>query len=163
MDKLLRTNEIKLSLGELSELFGVDADTVKSKLSDLPTITGPYKSTLYPLKEAIGSFFFAGDETLQELKLARERAETRLAVVRANKIDMENKKRSGELIEMKVAEQEYGDLIAQFRSKMLVIPNRAALRLAAIRTPGEVEEYLTELIYEALSALSQSASVEANQ
>ena len=112
MEKLMRLSEIELSLSEMSALFNSDHATVKKRLATIPTTEGPYKSILYPLKDSLDAFYSSDHSTLPALKLAREKAETRLAEAKAIKVEQENKKNAGELIEMQEAEHRYGEIIA---------------------------------------------------
>ena len=88
--KVMKAEEVYFSLNELSNLTGFTFLTVKKRLASLIPIDGPHSSLLYALPEAIPLLYPKTDETLTELKLQREREETRLAATRAQKIEFEN-------------------------------------------------------------------------
>lgn len=80
-------------------------------------------------------------------------AKTRLASSQADKHEMENALRRGELLEVAVVEHEWSDLVAAFRAKMLAVPSKLApqltnvadARIVASLIGGEINEALSDL------------------
>ncbi|MDR0672743.1 MAG: hypothetical protein LBF93_03570 [Zoogloeaceae bacterium] len=78
---------------------------------------------------------------------------TRLTRLQSEKLETEIARLKGEMVSIAAAEYGWSALIGAFRAKMLTIPSRAALSLVK-KTEKEIEQILTDMIYEALAELS---------
>jgi phage terminase Nu1 subunit (DNA packaging protein) len=153
---MVKMNELVMNLSDLGALTGMNLMALKKKLESVPISgTGPKGSTLYNLKAALQAIYVHGDDSLSALRLQREKAETRLAEAKAIKVELENAASEKTLIPMAEAQKMFGDLVGSFRTKMLAIPSKAAFVVANMKSPGQIETHLKELICEALDALSQ--------
>jgi phage terminase Nu1 subunit (DNA packaging protein) len=155
--EFFRVREIKLTLNELGFLTDLDQRNLKKKLAKIVPENGPNGSTLYDLRPAVHAIFLEGDDSLPALKIQREKAETRLAEAKALKVELENATSEKELVPIAEVRKMYGDLLGNFRTRMLSIPSKAAFVLTHVKTPGEMEAHLTEMIHEALHALLELA------
>ena len=78
---------------------------------------------------------------------------TRLTKAQATKTEIETNRLKGDLISVTDAERGWGSLLGAFRAKMITIPSRAALAVQK-KSEYQAEKILTEMIYEALTELS---------
>ncbi|MDF1551675.1 MAG: hypothetical protein P1P84_01375 [Deferrisomatales bacterium] len=78
----------------------------------------------------------------------------RLAAAQAEKVERENRVRSGELMRRDDAIAEQGEGIRRARALLLGLPHKCAPLLAATRTPQEAAEILGEEIHRALYELA---------
>lgn len=78
---------------------------------------------------------------------------TRLTKAQATKTEIETNRLKGDLIAVTDAERGWGALVGAFRAKMITIPARAALAVQK-KSEYQAEKILTEMIYEALTELS---------
>ena len=78
---------------------------------------------------------------------------TRLTKAQATKTEIETNRLKGDLISVTDAERGWGALLGAFRAKMTTIPSRAALAVQK-KSEYQAEKILTEMIYEALTELS---------
>ena len=87
---------------------------------------------------------------------------TRLTKAQATKTEIETNRLKGDLISVTDAERGWGALLGAFRAKMITIPSRAALAVQK-KSEYQAEKILTEMIYEALTELSNWNPNEANR
>ncbi|MEG3437688.1 hypothetical protein V0288_11210 [Pannus brasiliensis CCIBt3594] len=80
---------------------------------------------------------------------------TRLTSAQADKVELENAVRAGELFEVAAAERAWEDYIGRCRKRLLGLPAKAAAELAAMSDPIAVQEYLKDRVDEALWELSR--------
>lgn len=88
---------------------------------------------------------------------------TRLTSAQADKIELENAVRQGELLEASECERAWSGLIGNSRAKLLNIPSKLAPELAIISDPIAVENKLKSVIYEVLWELSKDFEVESGE
>jgi phage terminase Nu1 subunit (DNA packaging protein) len=86
-----------------------------------------------------------------DLSLTTERA--LLARVQREKTELEIAQKRGELVSLADAERGWSALVGAFRSVMLTLPERAALDVQG-KSESDVEQILTDMVYEALTELS---------
>ena len=85
-------------------------------------------------------------EQLEEEKL-------RLIKCQADKIEIENAKTLGELVEAKTVLRTWGDYVVSCKAKLLGIPSKVAQELSSIEDPNTIKEVLTDYIIECLEEL----------
>lgn len=83
----------------------------------------------------------------------RERA--RLLKAQADKAEIEAAILRGDVIPSEVVKSAWGDMLAAFRARMLVLPSRAATQVLACTRFEEAEEMLRNIVYEALTELAE--------
>ncbi|MCL2076344.1 MAG: hypothetical protein FWH15_07910 [Betaproteobacteria bacterium] len=86
----------------------------------------------------------SGDYITEKTKLTRTQTE---------KAQIEIDRLRGVLVTVAAAERGWSALVGAFRAKMLTVPYRAALESAG-KSEKEIEQILTDMIYEALAELS---------
>jgi len=121
---------------------------VKEKLLPMPEKAGEYDfmSTVHA--------FIAYLHRLQRGEagdFAIER--TRLTRAQADKAEIDLAEKKGMLVPVAMAEQVWSSLIANARSILLTLPDRAAIKVVG-KTEVEAEKAIRDLIYEALTELS---------
>lgn len=80
---------------------------------------------------------------------------TRLTSAQADKVELENAVRQGELFEAQEAERIWSAQIGACRARLLSLPTKLAPELAGITDPIAVQERLRSTIHEALQELSK--------
>lgn len=88
---------------------------------------------------------------------------TRLTSAQADKIELENAVRQGELLEASQCEKVWAGLIGNSRARLLGIPSKLAPELAITNDPIAVENRLKSAIYEVLWELSKDFEVESGE
>lgn len=88
---------------------------------------------------------------------------TRLTSAQADKIELENAVRQGELLEASECERAWSGLIGNSRARLLAIPSKLAPELAITNDPIAVENRLKSAIYEVLWELSKGFEVESGE
>lgn len=78
---------------------------------------------------------------------------TRLTRAQAEKTEIETAKLKGELVSLADSERGWSALVGAFRAKMLTLPPRAS-PVVLNKKEREVEQILTDMVYEALAELS---------
>lgn len=78
---------------------------------------------------------------------------TRLTRAQAEKTEIETARLKGELVSLAGAERGWSTLVGAFRAKMLTLPPRAS-PVVVNKKEREVEQILTDMVYEALAELS---------
>lgn len=78
---------------------------------------------------------------------------TRLTRAQAEKTEIETARLKGELVSLAGAERGWSALVGAFRAKMLTLPPRAS-PVVVNKKEREVEQILTDMVYEALAELS---------
>ena len=144
-----------VSLLELEVETGRHYREIKKSLQSIPHVDGPKNSMLYDCRLAYKAVYNNPDQlTLSEVQLERQKAETRLAKAKADKIEIEVGKAKGELLPAKDVEMAWGKQIETFRSKLLNMPQKLDSILGHLGNRGEIESVTRDLIYEAMEELS---------
>jgi phage terminase Nu1 subunit (DNA packaging protein) len=81
---------------------------------------------------------------------------TRLTSAQADKAELENALRQGELLEATECERLWSAMVASCRARLLAVPNKLAPELAIITDPLVIENRLKSAVYESLWELSKS-------
>ena len=86
--------------------------------------------------------------------LGLDEARARLATAQAERHEMENAARRGELAEVADVERTWIDMVMAVRSRLLSLPTKLAPQLVGISDPREIFAKLTEEIRVALTELA---------
>lgn len=84
----------------------------------------------------------------------------RLAAAQADKHEMENELRRGELIEASEARSRWANYVLNCRAKLLSMPTSVATRLINIADPNTIVRILREYVYAALDELAADGTDE---
>lgn len=150
-----------VTLNQLSTLTGMTYRTLKKKLADVdPAEDEEGNTLLYRPAEVLpviyGVVNAEGAEIQAETKsydIWKERA--RLAKFQADKAEIEVNTLRGNLIPAEQIEVSWSKMVSAFRSRILGIPAKLAIRAAAEGEVKVVEQMLKTECNEALSELSQ--------
>ncbi len=135
----------------MSELTGFDRRKVRRRLETLePEKKG--RSYLCNSHEALRLLY--GDGGDGKLDPQQERAA--LDRARREAVEMDNKRKSGELVPVDEVTEAWGKLVTNTRAKLLGLPTRLAPRLLSQREMRDIERTLKDAIYECLQALSET-------
>lgn len=81
---------------------------------------------------------------------------TRLTSAQADKVELENAIKQGELLEAIQCERVWSALVSNCRARLLAMPTSLAPELAIITDPIAIENRLKSAVYESLGELSKS-------
>lgn len=95
------------------------------------------------------------DATLKASGLSLEAARARFAKAQAERVEMQNAVRRGELLELAEVVREGQDILLVVRARLLALPSSLAPELARETEPHTVQRRLTEAIHDALRELSR--------
>jgi phage terminase Nu1 subunit (DNA packaging protein) len=95
-----------------------------------------------------------GSETEKEFHTQRER----LAAAQAEKVEVENRVRQGELVEVKETISVWSDIVSGIRAKLLTMPSKMGPQLVNIADPSIIVGKLRTEIYDTLEELADSES-----
>jgi phage terminase Nu1 subunit (DNA packaging protein) len=143
--------QIPVTLYRAAELCGVTEKTIRSWINDgLPTMRegkpgrGAVK-TIVDMAEVL-RWYLEQD--------ALDAAKTRLASAQADKHEMENALRRGELADVKDVYREWADMVLAFRSKMRAMPLKLAPQVINVSDPAVIAASLRAEIDAALIELA---------
>ena len=144
---------MKQSISELSHLTGFDRRRIRAALCDMPSETGAKGALLYESTEALPQLYLSRGGA-DSFDLTAERA--RLAHHQANKAALEAEQLAGSLIEIEAVADIVGAEYANVRSKLLVIPSKAAPQVIGLSIAA-AKALLDDMIFEALDELTADA------
>jgi len=136
------------SISRISELTGKGSRTIKSRLDTLTPVQDG-KALKYETKEALPLLY--GLDTQGAFDLEQERA--RLAHHQANNEALKEEVAKKNLIPAEEVLNNWINLVARFKAKMLAIPSKSAHRCAQSTDHHEIESVLKSAITEALNEL----------
>ena len=143
-----------MTANRLSELTSKAPATVRKRLIGLAPVSKDRRATYYDSAEALPLIYAAtvtGPGVTQEATLTEE--QTRQAKERADKLEMENATRRGELVEGARIVHELSVVFARVRAKLLSIPTKAAPHVVTMKDPADVKATLDRLVNETLEEL----------
>ena len=141
-----------LSISQLADLTGCARKTVKVRCEHLKPVQGERNATLYESKEALPLIYGTADEDTGRIDLARENG--LLAREKRLKTNLERQILEGRLIETEAVVLTWQAMLSALRARLLALPVEGA-QVAIVSTDlQEIEERLTEIVYEALAELS---------
>jgi phage terminase Nu1 subunit (DNA packaging protein) len=140
-----------ISVGKAASLFGVSEKTVRSWIQTGLTVLkeggkGPGRGAIVDLAEIVRWY-------LSEASL--DVARTRLASAQADRAQMENAARRGELLEVASVESEWSDLVLAFKAKMQTLPTKLGTQLTNV---GDANIIATRIRVEVNAALAELAA-----
>jgi phage terminase Nu1 subunit (DNA packaging protein) len=144
------SGELAVSVARAAQLFDVTEKTVRSWIrAGLPTLKkggkGAGNAAIIDLADLIPWY-------LEENAL--DVAKTRLASAQADKHEMENDLRRGELLEVAGVEAEWTDLVTAFRAKMLSMPGKLGPQLTNVSDASIIAARLRAEVFAALAELA---------
>jgi hypothetical protein len=137
---------------DVADLTGSSWRTVKKRL-DAAGLT-PNEDDCYPSDEALRAFFGIGQEEGDGPQLTAEKA--RLAAAQAEKYELDNAQRRGELLPRGEVGQIWSSHVTATRARLLAVPPALAPILSITMEPGECQDILESAIHEALTDLASS-------
>ena len=123
----------------------------------MPYTRGEYGAILYDSTEALKAIEapIEPDLDLTELRKQREKAEIRVSLAKAEKLEIEIDRMNEVLIPVQETEEILGKAIVAFRSKLLSLPSKCALQILGLSDAREIEWILKNVIHEALNELQE--------
>lgn len=126
------------------------------QLAEEGIIPKPQKNGDYDLAACTSAYFeyvYASNDNSEEQQLDGRYERARKAKAEADKLEFNLSIQKGEYIKTEFLEQTLTSVIMNCRSKLLSIPNKAALELVDKDKPLEIQEVLKRYIYEILDEL----------
>ena len=148
IENLVRTGG--LTFTDLVNLTKLNFRTIKKRLERLSPIADDDRSRYYALQDALPLLYPPGTSH-DKLDLGQERA--KLAREQTLRMQFENQRVAGELIDAKDAKLSFAEHTAAARARFLAIPSRVAAQFEGM-TREAIEQNLKSVIEEALGELS---------
>jgi len=146
-----KTEVIKLTINQLSQITGKTFRTIKERLSNLEPVIEDGTGTYYETIEALPLIFeIEGGKK----KLSLHDARAILTMVQTEKAKVELHKMKGLLVVAEDVEKKIAAMVVAIRSKFLNVPNKAMPIWKSLKKDYEFEQGLRELIEETLIELS---------
>ncbi len=136
---------------ELAELCGLNAETIRLKVKELPAKPGPNRANLYDSAVAL-RLIFLGDKDADALDLGQERA--RLARAQADITEMQREELRNELVRGSEVETYWSQIIINAKMQLMGLPRRIGHLVLGVPTLGEVESVITAEVEATLKELS---------
>ena len=146
-------NPAHLSITQLSQVTGMATNTIKKRLIGLVPVEKRGMAIIYNGPDALKMIYTDAGPSKNQINIDDEKARTEFN--RADKLEMENAVRRGELVERKDVLIHIQKSFAAVRAKLLAIPTKAA---PVVITLGEVnlaQTTLKKFVYDALDELTE--------
>jgi hypothetical protein len=140
-----------VSTRELAELCGLNVETIRLKVKELPAKPGPNRQNLYDSTVAL-RLIFLGDKDADALDLSQERA--RLAKSQANITEMQEAELRNELVRGGEVETYWAQIIINAKMQLMGLPRRIGHLVLGVPTLGEVESVIAAEVEATLSELA---------
>ncbi len=124
----LKTYKGKINVDEANELFGL-IDKIESN-----------QESFHSNKS---------NKNEEEFNYYKERAIHEKLKIQLTQLELGRK--SGQLVEIELVDQELSKLVTAVRQRLLALPTKLTPQLVNQKSPGFIKELITEAIYEALS------------
>ena len=145
---------------QLAEIFGVSAHTIRFWIDDgLPVVertgSGAGRHNQYDTHAVTTWLENRAAKKQDVIDYNEERA--RKTKLEADKLALDLLKMQRELIHVDDIERAWGSLVAAFRARVLSLPSRIASQVLTMTSAFDVEAFIRQQVYEALSELSKDA------
>lgn len=139
----------RLNQQQVAYLLGVTARTVRDWADAPRNIDGSYDA------RAVVAWFTAKQGPATDADGERHPTQReRLAAAQAEKVEVENRVRRGELVEVEQVGVEWDDLVLAARAKLLSLPTKVAPQLVGRTDPNAIRTILRAEINAALAELA---------
>ena len=145
---------MQFSLSELEQLTAVNYRTIRKRLNNVDPIKVDGRSHFYDSTIVLPLIYELDRLKNGDLDLNTEKA--KLAAVQRQKIEIEIDEKQEKLVPADEVGKYWDKLVNNCRSKLLALPTRLAPQLVGIKDPNVIESNLRDVIYEALTELSNS-------
>ena len=150
------------TLTEAAKFTGMDAKTVRKRIEGLPVVKEVGRCKYYNAKKLIQcSFIDPNNSEEAKIDLATERAKYFKSL--RNKVDLEAKRLSGELVNMDEYDNEQEKYLVVMRDRLLQMGKKMALRLGKISDSATITRILTDEIRVIMEDIAQRADDEAEE
>ena len=142
----------QMTIAALTRITGKSYATIKKRLIMLPSVETIGREIIYNSKDALPMIYGADmiDDTAINFNVEKARTEMN----RADKLEMENNVRRGELVERSEVLSGLQKSFAAVRAKMLAIPTKAAPVIITLGEAKLAQSTLKKFIYDALDELT---------
>jgi phage terminase Nu1 subunit (DNA packaging protein) len=138
----------RLNQQQVAYLLGVTSRTVRDWADAPRNADGSYDA------RAVVAWFAAksGSATSGDENYPTQRE--RLAAAQAEKVEVENRVRRGELVEVEQVGAEWDDLVLAARAKLLSMPTKVAPQLVGRTDPNAIRTIIRDEVHAALAELA---------
>lgn len=144
------TQPYHLSITDLQRITGISSTTIAKRLFTLEPVERRGRAIIYDARAAL-VMIYTDNKPADKINLDDEKARTEKN--RADKLEMENKVRTGELVERKKVQKGLEDAFAAVRAKLLSIPTKAAPVVITLGEASLAQDVLKKFVYDALDEL----------
>jgi phage terminase Nu1 subunit (DNA packaging protein) len=142
-----------LSMTQLSEITGVDRRTVKSRLAEVEPYKEEGSAILYDAREAIPKIMQFEDKTKDNTWKDLQKEQLRYEKARADKVQLENDTKRGELVRIEDVTRTVGKEYAYVRAAILTLPSKVAKSVSLEEDPAVCQSILKKEVDEILNHL----------
>lgn len=143
-------NKFHFSRKDTADIMGITAIALGQWKVDWDIKQG--NATFYDIRKVV-KHRLARDDVPSQSNLTSER--TRLAKAQADNQELDLKVKRGELIPIPVIASHWQSMVMAMRSKLLAMPSKLAVAALDAGSLKEIEDVVTQLIYEALDEISE--------
>jgi phage terminase Nu1 subunit (DNA packaging protein) len=143
---------------EFARMTGFTRETVAKRMDGVkPVAQRKPKGELFTLRQFVDAFteYNAPSARPKTGEIDPEFEKARKDREIADKYELANAQRRGELLEASDVEKTWSGIIHQVRTKLLAIPAKLAPVMVAIDDPAMAQEEITVAVHECLDALAQ--------
>lgn len=152
--KLQEIDTDQLSVNRLATMTGLDRRTVGRYLEGVAPSDESGRSPVYRLRDLVGKIMEAKAAPADGADYSRLPPKDRKDAAMADKYELENRVRRGELAELQEVEEAWTTLVLSARNRLIAMPKRLAQRLAKENRVAEVEKAIGAVVDEILKELS---------
>jgi phage terminase Nu1 subunit (DNA packaging protein) len=134
------------TVSKLAELLEIDRRVLRRMLEPIEPVHNDGRSKFYELRQVIKSI--RGPSAQAE--------KARLDSLRADVVELDLAAKKGELIPVETVLEIITPMYANCRTRLLAIPVKAAIEVAAMEDKNEIQDKLEAFIHEALEELSNA-------
>jgi len=147
------------NISEMTLEFRMDRKTISKRLDSVRPCRVNGKSKMYWMADVgpavWGGIQYVGHDTDSELnKLDLNREKARLAKEQADKYELDNAERRGDLVSLEAIQTEYIDMVMSFRAKILSMPSKLAGAMVGETDFKKIRGEMERELHEALDELS---------
>ena len=148
------------TLAEAARFSGMDVKTIRKRIEGLPVVQEVGRCKYYNARKMIQCMYLDPTNSQEaKIELATERAKYYRAI--RNKIEIESRKLSGELVNMDEYDSEQEQYLVIMRDRLLNMGKKMARKLGKISDPDTITKILSSEVMIIMEDIAQRADDEA--
>jgi phage terminase Nu1 subunit (DNA packaging protein) len=150
------------TLTKLAQMFDQNRETMRRRLEMVKPLSeggrGRGGGNKYSLKQVLDAYLAYESQQSSPDEIDPTQARARKDDEMAKRYEMENRVRSGELLQMEDVERTWSEVLAAVRAGVLNLPTKTAQLVSAEPDPAKCEQILRDACEESLEELSNGIS-----